>query len=467
MNHPHEISLFELNGIVRNALKDCFPDRYWVRAELSDVKENRSSGHCYVEFVEKESRRGNIVAKARGNIWAMNWRLLRPYFEEQTGQQFTAGIKVLVEVSIEFHELYGYSLTVTEIDPTYTLGDMARHRAEILRQLEEEGVKDMNKELILAPVPNRIAVISSATAAGFGDFMNQLEHNSRGYRFETHLFPAVMQGSQTEESIIDALNKIFRKQDCFDAVVIIRGGGATSDLNSFDSYLLAMNCAQFPLPVITGIGHERDETVLDSIAHTRVKTPTAAAEFLIERMDEAYDRILTLQAQLDQTVRERLTAERQRLTTLTDAVPFLIRERMAEEKIRTDRIRSAITSRLHGILASEKEQLHRISAQIPRLAQQSIHKEQLRIELLKERLHTIIPLRMEGAAARLASLEQIVSLVSPDNILKKGYSLTLKNGKVIRNVGELYRGDRISILMQNGSAEAIITAIEPNQETTK
>lgn len=250
--------------------------------ELSDVRSN-TTGHCYLEFVQKDPRSNNLVAKARGMIWSNIYRLLKPYFEETTGQLFASGIKVLVKVTVQFHELYGYSLTVLDIDPAYTLGDMARRRREILMQLEEEGVLTLNKELEMPVLPQRIAVISSATAAGYGDFCHQLQHNSGGFFFYTELFPALMQGNQVEESVLAALDRINDRVNEFDVVVIIRGGGATSDLSGFDTYLLAAACAQFPLPVITGIGHERDDTVLDSVAHTRVKTPTAAAELLIHR----------------------------------------------------------------------------------------------------------------------------------------------------------------------------------------
>lgn len=443
MNHAHEISLFELNGIVRNALKGCFPDRYWVRAELSDVKENASSGHCYLEFVEKDSRKGSIIAKARGNIWAANWKLLKPYFESETHQKFTAGIKVLVEVSVEFHELYGYSLTVSDIDPSYTLGDMARQRAEILRKLEEEGVRDMNKELEMPVVANRIAVISSATAAGFGDFMNQLEHNARGYRFYTHLFPAVMQGSQTEESIIAALNRIFQHQDLFDVVVLIRGGGATSDLNSFDSYLLALNCAQFPLPIITGIGHERDETVLDAIAHTRVKTPTAAAEFLIGNMDDAYETLLGLQEGVTQSVRERLEREKQRLTLASETIPYLVQHRINREQSRQELLRSELISHIRLSLSGERNTL----------------------ALLRDRIRNSVPIQLERAKHKLETLEKVVELVSPDNILRKGYSLTLHNGRVVKDIGELHRGDRIETLFRDGKAESLVTDLKYSTNT--
>ena len=239
----HPLSLYELNALVKRSIHACLPDTYWVQAELSDVRSNYS-GHCYLEFVQKEPRGNNLIAKARGTIWSNVYRLLKPYFEEETGQAFVAGIKVMVKVAVEFHELYGYSLTVQDIDPTYTLGDMARRRREILKQLEEEGVLTLNKELEIPLLAQRIAVISSATAAGYGDFCNQLEQNPYGFVFYPRLFPAIMQGERVEQSVITALDAIHACRDDWDVVVIIRGGGATSDLSGFDTYELAANCAQ-------------------------------------------------------------------------------------------------------------------------------------------------------------------------------------------------------------------------------
>ncbi|MEG1903484.1 MAG: exodeoxyribonuclease VII large subunit [Bacteroidales bacterium] len=456
MIHSQELSLFQLNNIVRDAVKTCFPDRYWVRAELSDVRES-GPGHCYVEFVEKENRTGQMIAKARGSIWANRWKLLKPFFEQETNQKFTSGIKVLVEVSVEFHELYGYSLIVNDIDPSYTLGDMARNRAEILKKLQEEGVKDMNKELELAPLPNRIAIISSSTAAGYGDFMNQLEQNEKGFPFYTHLFPAVMQGGQTEASIIDALNRIYQYQELFDAVVIIRGGGATSDLNSFDSYQLALNCAQFPLPLIVGIGHERDETVLDAIAHTRVKTPTAAAEFLIGRMDEAYDEVLALESLINQEVNDRLDAESRKLALLTERIPLMVQQRIEREKSRMEVMQTGIVARINRLVGDEKNKLQLLSARIPQLAQTMVASRRMRLEFLQENILRAVPQQIEKAQRELQNMEKIVELVSPEAILKKGYSLTLVNGKVVHQVQDLRRGDRVTTLFADGTAESIIT----------
>ena len=305
------LSLLELNSLVRRSLEQCLPDEYWIQAELSDVRSN-TTGHCYLEFVQKDPRSNNLVAKARGMIWNNIYRLLKPYFEESTGQLFTSGIKVLVKVTVQFHELYGYSLTVLDIDPAYTLGDMARRRREILLQLEEEGVLTLNKELEMPVLPQRVAVISSATAAGYGDFCHQLQHNPGGFYFYTELFPALMQGNQVEESVLAALDRINARINEFDVVVIIRGGGATSDLSGFDTYLLAAACAQFPLPIITGIGHERDDTVLDSVAHTRVKTPTAAAAFLIGTFREQDGQLETWKNEFIVGVQELLHNEQNR-----------------------------------------------------------------------------------------------------------------------------------------------------------
>ena len=326
------LTLLDLNALVKQSIEQCMPDEYWVQAELSDVRVN--NGHCYLEFIQKDEGRSHLIAKARGIIWAQVYSMLKPYFEESTGQQFISGIKVLVKVSLQFHELYGYSLIVHDIDPSYTLGDMARRRLEIIKQLEADGVLTLNKELEIPVLPQRIAVISSATAAGYGDFCNQLENNPRGYAFYSELFPATMQGSQVEVSVLAALDKIIQRQDEFDVVVIIRGGGATSDLSGFDTYLLAAGCAQFPLPVITGIGHERDDTILDLVSHTRVKTPTAAAELLINYMDEAANRLYLLSAQLKEGVSLYLEREKRQLEVLKSRIPSLVVKRLSDARMK-------------------------------------------------------------------------------------------------------------------------------------
>lgn len=405
MESENTLSLYELNALVRRGIEHSLPEAYWVQAELSDVRGN-SSGHCYLEFVQKDLRSNSLIAKARGVVWSNVFRLLKPYFEEATGQAFASGIKVLVQVTVSFHELYGYSLTVQDIDPTYTLGDMARRCREILNQLEEEGVLTLNKELEFPRLPQRIAVISSPTAAGYGDFCHQLQHNPRGFYFRTELFPALMQGDRVEESVLSALDRVNARLEEFDAVVIIRGGGATSDLSGFDTYLLAAACAQFPLPIITGIGHERDDTVLDSVAHTRVKTPTAAAEFLIACMDDAADELESLAARLYEGVRSRLQQEQQKLSAYKNRIPAAAYRRLSDAKL--------------SLLRSRKDVAQAVTASLTR------HRH--RLELLQQRLAD----------------------ASPEKQLARGYSLTLKDGKVVKCAEELQPGDEITTRLQKG-----------------
>ncbi len=405
------LSLLELNALVRRSLEQCLPGEYWVQAELSDVRTN-STGHCYLEFIQKDSRSNSLVAKARGTIWANVYRLLKPYFEETTGQAFVSGIKVLVQVSVSFHELYGYSLTVQDIDPTYTLGDMARRRREILKQLEEEGVLTLNKELEMPDLPQRIAVISSPTAAGYGDFCHQLQNNPRGFFFYTELFPALMQGDRVEESVLAALDIILNRQNDFDAVVIIRGGGATSDLSGFDTYLLAAACAQFPLPIITGIGHERDDTVLDSVAHTRVKTPTAAAEYLIDCMDLAADGLEVLVSRLHESVLSRLAEEHRKLNLYRNRIPSAVVRRVSDAKL--------------TLLTARRD--------ISQAVTSSLSRQRHRLELLKQRLTD----------------------ASPEKMLARGYSITLKDGKVVKDAAFLNENDEILTRFYRGEVTSTI-----------
>ena len=409
------LSLFELNRFVKQALHNHLPDTYWVQAELSDVRSN-SSGHCYLEFVQKDTGGNHLIAKARGTIWSNIFKMLKPYFEQETGQQFASGIKVLVQVSVEFHELYGYSLTVLDIDPTYTLGDMARRRREIILRLEEEGVLTMNKELDMPLAPQRIAVISSATAAGYGDFCDQLRNNPYGLSFQTKLFPAVMQGERVEESIISALESVYQELHDWDVVVIIRGGGATSDLSGFDTYNLAANCAQFPLPIITGIGHERDETVLDIVAHTRVKTPTAAAEYLIGRLYETALKLEDHATRVVNKVEERLNWENNRLNRLSERIPM--------------NVRMCLQAGHYAVKGIQ----HRIDVAL----QESLLKEKHRLQLLEHQVRT----------------------ASPEHLLKRGYSITLLDGRAVTDISMLKEGDVVTTRYAKGESQSVITKIK-------
>ena len=429
-----ELSLLELNNLVRGAVSEAFPGTCWVRAEMSDVRTNASSGHCYLEFIEKNPITGQLVARARGSIWAKTFRMLKPYFEMETGQLFASGLKVLVKVSVEFHELYGYSLTVLDIDPAYTLGDMLRKRMEIIRQLKEEGVFTLNKELPFPVLPKRIAVITSPTAAGYEDFLNQLANNKAGYPFYPKLFPALMQGERTEESVIAALDRIYHHIDCFDVVVIIRGGGSTSDLNSFDSYLLAANCAQFPLPVITGIGHERDDTILDMVAHTRMKTPTAVAEFLIGRMDAAAEELEDLQQEVSELASTILLKQKNFLQLLGARLPVIVTNRI-------ERNRSFLQ------MAGNK---------LPASASAMLLRRRSTLESLQMQLQNRAALRLAEGTRFIQLTEQFIKMASPDYVLKRGYSLSLKDGKIIKHATDLNPGDELVTQFADGDVKSIV-----------
>ena len=325
MKSEQRYTLRQLNLMVRDAIEMQMPDEYWVEAELSECRER--GGHCYMELIEKEEQTNTPVARASAKCWRQTWQILQPHFERVTGQPLHAGLKVLLRVYAQYHEAYGFSWIVTDIDPTYTIGDMARKRQETIQQLKEEGVFDLQRELRIPLFAKRIAVISAAGAAGYGDFCRQLEDNEYGFKFEVTLFPAIMQGEQVELSVISALNKIYEQSpNTYDVVVIIRGGGATADLSGFDTLALAENVAQFPLPIITGIGHDRDESILDMVSNTRVKTPTAAAALLIDNLRQVLERLNIAQQRISMAghiitdARHRIEMLQQRLSVSIERI---------------------------------------------------------------------------------------------------------------------------------------------------
>ncbi len=323
-------TLHTLNALVREAIAAELPDEYWVEAELSECRESR--GHCYMELVEKDETSNTPVAKASAKCWKQTWAVVQPYFERTTGQPLRAGMKVLLKVYPQFHETFGFSWIVTDIDPNYTLGDMAQRRQQIIAQLKAEGVFDLQRELVIPRFCQRIAVISAATAAGYGDFCRQLEENEYGLVFYPTLFPAVMQGEQVEQSVIAALNRINGHADDYDVVVIIRGGGSTSDMSGFDTLSLAENVANFPLPIITGIGHDRDECVLDMVSNTRVKTPTAAAAFLIAHLADTLQHLNDLQQRLSFMLTMFKTNFEHQLDQRYERICHAIQQRITQER---------------------------------------------------------------------------------------------------------------------------------------
>ena len=426
------ITLYELNSLVRQTIEIGLPKSYWVEAEISELREN--GGHCYLELIEKDKRYNTPIAKASARCWRQTWGMVKPYFENTTGQQLRAGMKVLIEVYAQFHEAYGFSWIISDIDPNYTLGDMARKRQEIIKRLKEEGVFDLNKQLDLPLFSQRIAVISSKSAAGYGDFANQLYGNQYGYYFEAELFAATMQGEDVERSIIKALNAINDRCDDFDCVVIIRGGGATSDMSGFDALELAENVANFPLPIITGIGHDRDECILDMVSHTRVKTPTAAAALLIDNLN---------------TAERRIDDARQRIANLTS-------RKMEVEKLRLSRL----AERLPALFGSVKD------------------KQEARLNILQERLFRLAEIRLSNCENIVGQLEKKISLTAehllmvekhrlellegraqnldPQLLLRRGYSITLVGGKALRDPSQVKQGDKIETRLEKGTITSII-----------
>ena len=388
-------TLRQLNLMVRDAIEMELPDEYWVEAELSECREH--GGHCYMELIEKDERTNTPVARASAKCWRQTWQMLQPHFERTTGQPLHAGLKVLLRVTAQFHEAYGFSWIVTDIDPTYTIGDMARKRQEIIRQLKEEGVFDLQRELRIPMFAKRIAVISAAGAAGYGDFIRQLEDNEYGFKFEVQLFPAIMQGEQVEQSIIAALNTIYEAtapdgnpSGTYDCVVIIRGGGATADLSGFDTLALAENVAQFPLPIITGIGHDRDESILDMVSNTRVKTPTAAAALLIDNLLQVLTRIDSAQQRMTMAISQRFANQKERLSSLQSIIPVLAQRMLSNAK-------------------------HRLE---------------------------LIELQLQG--------------YDPQLLLRRGYSITLHNGHAVRDPQQLKAGDVIETRLEKGTIKSTV-----------
>ena len=410
LEQHHHYSLLELNRLVRATIEDTLCEQYWLEAEIGQIGEN--NGHCYLEFIQKVEGHNTPVARAKAKCWRNVWGSVRPYFEHTTGQTLTLGMKVLVLVHPDFHEAFGFSWIVDDIDPRFTLGDMARRRQEIIRQLKAEGVFDLNRELPLPLFTQRIAVISSSTAAGYGDFCRQLEENKRGFRFSVTLYESLMQGEGVERGIISALDKINAHIDDYDCVVIIRGGGATSDMSGFDSLLLAENVANFPLPVITGIGHDRDECILDMVSHTRVKTPTAAAAFLIDRLEQVARRIDDAADRITSYVQHRMEIEKMRLSRNAERIPILFSLVKSKQENKLETLNQRITSAVQ--------------------------------RLIDRRRHT------------LDILEQRTKSLDPTLLLQRGYSITLVNGHALRSPSAVKPGDIIVTRLADGTVKSTV-----------
>lgn len=421
----------------------------WVVVEISRI--GMGGPHCYCELIEKDAS-GATTVKMRGTIWANVWRQVSSKFYAATGKQIAAGMKVMFRMSASHSPAYGLSANINDVDPAYTLGDAERRRREILAMLDREGILERNKSINLPVCSQKIAVISSSTAAGYGDFMNQLQ--SSGFAFYTLLYPAALQGAKTAESVMAALDRIEMAVDFWDAVVIIRGGGATDDLNSFDDPELARRVATYPLPVIVGIGHERDRTVLDEIAHTRCKTPTAVAAFLIDSLQECETRAIELTRSIIDYTRQAFLGERRRLERFSSVLPLLAPGRIESEYRRLDNCRSALVHLTSEAAHRASELLMRIGARLETATSAAISRPKERLKLIPELLRRAVEVRIDQEERRLRARKELIDVLGPEATLKRGYSITRVKGKAIRNASAISPGDRIVTSFAEGEVES-------------
>jgi exodeoxyribonuclease VII large subunit len=479
-----QLSLFELLRQVKGSMDETFAMPVWVKAEISEMTVNRS-GHCYLDLVETESGTDAVIARCRATIWSYTFRMLKPYFETTTGQTFTEGLKVLLQAKIEYHEVYGFSLNIRDVDPVYTLGDLARQRREIIRRLQEAGVFEMNKELELPLVPQRIAVISSPTAAGLQDFLDQLHTNSNQFVFYTKLFPAVMQGNEAPRSIMNALDQIYEYEDLFDAVVVIRGGGAQLDLACFDQYELASHVAQFPLPVITGIGHDKDDTLIDLVAHTRMKTPTAVAEFLIGGALRFSQELKELEKQFTELITDQLEGHNNRLNDAVDQLNQLVNLMIISQQNRLNIAGIHLANQTESFLKDQRSEMNRLVVEVKNQTNRFVvwqahqldqsgnrlnfifHGQVQKNKSLLNQFQQLIKIQaieqIRAEKKNLTSIQEKLRLVDPQNILKRGYSLTMINGKIVKSVKNLTVGDRIETNLSDGAVESLVKKIRNHE----
>jgi len=406
MNH---LSLFELNSLVKNTLSKSMEPSYWVVAEVGEMRLNQK-GHCYLELIEQND--DLIIAKAKATIWAYTFRNLSAWFESITHQSIQTGMKLLMNVQVQFHEVYGFSLNIRDIDPNYTLGEKQRAKQAIIKRLQDEGILDMNRELHLPLVPQKIAVISSPTAAGFEDFHHQLESNKYGYRIQTRLFKAIMQGPEALVSIPKAIRQVYEFHDEFDILAILRGGGSQVDLDCYDSYEICSLLAQFPLPVVTGIGHERDETLADVVAHSHLKTPTAAAEFIINGFVE-------------------------------------FEEKLNEYK---DLVSEVLESRLEF----EEQQLADFAIKLSLLGKSVVQNNKTRLELYEEKIRKIPFNFLKNSFHAIESYEVRLRILDPINVLKRGYTITRIDNQLAKNITSISPGQIMITETEKLQIESII-----------
>lgn len=450
------LSLYELNQQIKTVVDHGFEHAVWVTAEIHQMNVHRR-GHCYMELVEKDPGSEHIHARSRAIIWAMQFRMIKAYFESESGHELKAGLRVLVKAEVQFHEQYGLSLHIRDIDPAYTLGEMEQQRRAIIRKLEEAGVIEMNKSLLLPHVISKIAVISSEQAAGFGDFLNHLQSNAYGYAFSVQLFQAVMQGNGTESSVTYALEQIFDSGTDFDLVCIMRGGGSRTDLAAFDNFQIAMHVAQFPIPVIAGIGHDRDSSVTDMVAHTHLKTPTAVSDFILNHNRRFEEKLDNLNLELWEQARSFMDNRRHQIQSYTYQLIPNARSSMEGQKNRLLRNEHSIGIRSREVLMEEKHILQDFQKQTARLSQQNLRDSLAMLDSQAALIKQILPQKLNAQEDRLEQNLKLLKANNPVRLLKKGYSITTQDGKLLKSVQHIQPGKIITTRLSDGRIESEIT----------
>ena len=451
---PKPVTLFALCNKIKTVIDDNL-DVFWVSAEINELKINYS-GHCYLELIQKDENTEKIIARSRAIIWAQTFRMIQPYFESATGQSFTEGIKVMVKAAVNYSEVYGLSLNIIDIEPTYTVGELAIRKQQIINKLREDGVAEMNKEIELPTLVQRIAIISSKTAAGLGDFMNQLENNPHHLHFKTTLFPAVMQGAEAETSIINAFDKIFEHEDQYDVVVLIRGGGSQTDLECFNSYWLAFHITQFPLPVFTGIGHEQDETIADMVAHTRLKTPTAVAEHLVDLMLVQKQYIDDLSSHIISLLEEQLSKEKQQLIGLTNQMYRQVIEYVGREEKTIIRLTNKTNTKAIEWIRTRHQYLNHSQLKLSGSSKNSISNERKQLSQIHKNLKSATSHFQMQKLGFMKEKELILKSFDPEELLQKGFTMTFKDGKLLKSKMDLKKDDEIITLFADGKIKSKI-----------
>lgn len=448
-----KLSLTELQLIIKDSLYIALPDFYWVVAEISEMKEN-SAGHCYLELIEKLPDEKNARAKVKAIIWGNRSRFLKSFFENSTGETIKEGMKVLVRVKIEYHELFGLSLIISDIDPSFTIGEMALKRKMIIKKLEEDGVFSMNKEILFPAIPQRIAVISSGKAAGYSDFLNHLSENSYGYIFYTALFESALQGTEMENGIISALDRIADHINLFDVVVIIRGGGSQSDLSWFDNYRIAFHVTQFPLPVITGIGHEKDLSITDMVAFQSLKTPTAVADYLIDSVSGAEDRLKEISSEISEYSKGIIDYNKERIESsrirLIPAVKLFV---SGEKELLSCEIIKMINTGKEYILKAGIVPANHKSRLVSSAGLFSSAKYKV-LERMSQGMVSLTSNIISQKKVKTDSFENALKILDPANVLKRGYTITSLDGKIIKSSGETSENDIIDTKFSDGSVKS-------------